>query len=81
MKTVALTGKVKFTANDKVQYRVETILDGRKSGWKQHYDTKEKAMAFIEREKTWHDSVGLSSSSLLTQYLVTEVTTKTLGLF
>jgi len=80
MKVVAIVGKPKFVVNSKVQYRVETILSGSKTKWKQHYDTMEKAMAFIKREKDWREEVD-PKGKMLAQYLVTEVTTNTLGLF
>ena len=39
MTTVAaISGKVKFANTGKSQFRVETLLNDKRSGWKQHFD-------------------------------------------
>lgn len=77
MEAQGLIDKVHFTDPGTIKYRVETILtSGRKSGWKQHFDTFEDAQEFIERERKWFDGVKDAP-----KYLVTEVGTRTIGLF
>ena len=75
MTTVAaLSDNVKFVNKGKTQYRVETILKGNRSGWKQHFDTFADAVKWIEDQKQDYFIVDRS-------YLVTEVFTKTMGVF
>ena len=70
----ALTGKVKFVNTGKTEYRVETLLNGSKSRWKQTFSTYEDAMKYIEDESDIGGFLGR-------EYLVTEVFTRTLGVF
>ena len=77
MTTVAaISGKVKFANTGKTQYRVETLLNDKRSGWKQHFDSFAAAVEFIEVEKEQFGAVGADK-----KYLITEVFTKTLGVF
>ena len=74
MTTVAaISGKVKFANTGKSQFRVETLLNDKRSGWKQHFDSFAAAVEFIEVEK---EQFGADK-----KYLITEVFTKTLGVF
>ena len=68
----AISGKVKFVNTGKTQYRVETLLNNRKSKWVQHFDSFAAALEFIEVEKDQFKG---------SNFLVTEVFTRTLGVF
>ena len=73
MATVAaLSGKIKFANTGKTQYRVETLLNNRKSTWVQHFNSFDAALEYIESEKDRFEN---------SKFLVTEVFTKTLGVF
>ena len=74
---VAISGKVKFDNTGKTQYRVETLLNHKRSGWKQHFDSFAAAVKFIESKKECDAACNINNST----YLVTEVFTKTLGVF
>jgi len=72
-KATALTGKVKFTNLNTTKYRVETLFNGKRSRWQQTFDTLEKALANVEgQRKEWTSEAT---------YLVTEITTRTIGVF
>ena len=70
----AISGKIQFANKGKTQYRVDTILKGKRSGWKQHFDTFADAVKWIEDQKQDYFIVDRN-------YLITEVFTKTLGVF
>ena len=72
----ALADKVKFQNTGKTEYRVETVLSGAKCNWKTTFDSYEEAMEYIENEKA-NDS-GFCDDR---RFLVTEIYTRTMGLF
>jgi hypothetical protein len=72
MTVTALTDKVKFVNTGKTQYKIETLLGGKRSGWSQTKATMPEVMDYIKRNRHGESD---------TTFLVTEVTTRTLGIF
>lgn len=70
MIVAALTGKVKYVNTGKTQYKVETLLNGKRSGWVQTYNDMEKVKEYIDAGRFGDQT-----------FLVTEVTTRTIGVF
>ena len=70
----ALSGKVKFANTGKTQYRVEHLIDDRKTKWSQTFKSYVEAIDYVKQAK-------LDLDNDRSKYLITEIFTKTLGVF